>query len=112
MKDLGYLQYFLGIETTYSPGGYLLFQLKYVADILERARLTNNKTVDTLINVNARYSSSDSLPLTDLTLYCTIVESLVYLTITRPDIAYIVNQFVTSSTTVHWATVLRILLYL
>jgi len=40
---------------------------------------------------------------------------LVYLTITRPDIAYvvhIVSQFVTSPTTIHWAVVLRILRYL
>jgi hypothetical protein len=40
---------------------------------------------------------------------------LVYLTITRPDIAYVVHvvsQFVASPTTVHWAAVLRILRYL
>ena len=59
IKNLGYLQYFIGIEVAYSSRGYLLSQLKYVADILERARLTDNKTVDTPIEVNARYSSSN-----------------------------------------------------
>jgi len=73
MKDLGSLQYFLGIEVAYSPRGYLLSQSKYVTDILEQARLTNNKIVDTPIKVNARYSSSDGLPLTYSTLYHTIV---------------------------------------
>ncbi|KAL5558649.1 hypothetical protein UlMin_034860 [Ulmus minor] len=81
MKDLGSLRYFLDIEVAYSPKGYLLSQSKYAADILEWARLTDNKI----------YSSSDGLPLSNPTLYCTIVGSLVYLTITRPDITYVVH---------------------
>jgi len=71
--------------------------------------------VDTPIEVNTRYSSSDDLPLIDPTLYRTIVRSLIYLIITRPDIAYdvhVVSQFVASPTTVHWAAVLRVLRYL
>jgi hypothetical protein len=91
MKNLGYLQYFLGIEVAYSPRGYLLSQSKYVANILEQARLTNNKTIDTLIEVNTRYSSSNGLPLSGSTLYRTIIRSLVYLIITRPYIAYVVH---------------------
>jgi hypothetical protein len=67
MKDLGYLRYFLSIEVAYSPKGYLLSLSKYVANILQQARLTDNKTIDTLIKVNARYSSSDGLHLTDPT---------------------------------------------
>jgi hypothetical protein len=88
----------LGIEVASSSRGYLLSQLKYVADIFEWARLTNNKTTDTLVEVNARYSS-DGLPLTYPTLYHNIIRSLIYLTITRPDITYdvhIVSQFVSS----------------
>jgi hypothetical protein len=112
MKDLSYLRYFLGIEVAYSPRSYLLSQSKYVADILERARLTDNKTVDTPIEVNARYFSSDGLPLIYPTLYRIIVRSLIYLTITRPDkeyVVHVVSQFVASHTIVHWVAIFRIL---
>ena len=114
MNDLGPLQYFLGIKVVYSPRGYFLSQSKYVVDILKGARLTDNKTVDTPIAVNAKHSSSDGMPLSDPTLYHAIVRSLVYLTITHPDIAYVVHvvsQFVASPTTVHWVVILHILRY-
>lgn len=65
--------------------------------------------------MNARYTNTDGVLLDDPTLYRTIVGSLVYLIITRPDIAdavHIVSQFVSSPTTVHWAAVMRILRYL
>ena len=49
MKDLSPLQYFFVFEVAYSLRGYLLSHSKYVEDILELARLTNNKTIDTPI---------------------------------------------------------------
>lgn len=104
MKDLGSLLYFLGIEVASSPRGHLLLQFKYIVDILDRAHLTDTKTVDTLPDVNVQYSSSYGNPLSDPTLYRTIIGNLVYLTITHPNIAYvvhIVSQFVVSPTTIH-----------
>jgi hypothetical protein len=92
MKNLGSLWYFLDIEVA------------YWSDIHERARLTDNKTIDTLFEVNVKYSSSDGLPLSNPNLYRTIVGSLVYLHITHLTIAYVihvVNQFVASPTTIH-----------
>ncbi|XP_047315071.1 uncharacterized mitochondrial protein AtMg00810-like [Impatiens glandulifera] len=115
IKDLGMLCYFLGIKVAYSPKGYLLSQSKYIADLFERARLTDNRIVDTPLETNAKYFMSDGTPLEDSCLYRIVVGSLIYLTITRPDIAlvvHVVNQFVIAPTRVHWAVVLRILKYL
>jgi len=41
MKDLGFLRYFLDIEAAYSSYGYLLSQQKYIADLLDRASLSD-----------------------------------------------------------------------
>ncbi|XP_021995666.1 secreted RxLR effector protein 161-like [Helianthus annuus] len=86
-----------------------------MSDLFKRARLSDNRTVDTPLETNARYSPTDGVPLSYLSLYRTIVGSLVYLTVTRPDIAHVVHvlsQFVTAPTSVHWGAVLRILRYL
>ncbi|XP_047335457.1 uncharacterized mitochondrial protein AtMg00810-like [Impatiens glandulifera] len=115
MKDLGMLQYFLGIKVAYSPKGYLLSQFKYIVDLFEHVRLTDNRIVDTPLETNARYSSSDGTPLEDSGIYRTIVSNLVYFTVTCLDIAHavhVVSQFITSPITVHWVVVLCILMYL
>lgn len=113
-KDLGTLRYFLGVEVAYSPISYLLSQSKYITNILEQTRLSDTRAVDSLLELSVKYAYSDGIILPDHT-YRTLVGSLVYLTITRPDIAYVVHvvrQFIVSPTIVHWTTVLRILRYL
>lgn len=87
MKDLGPLGYFLGIEVAHSPKGYLLPRSKQISDVLEQARLADNKIADASIEVNAKFTPSDGMPLPDRTLYRTIVGCSVYLTITLLDIA-------------------------
>ncbi|GJW58994.1 retrovirus-related pol polyprotein from transposon TNT 1-94 [Tanacetum coccineum] len=68
MKDLGLLHYFLGIEVASSS--------------------KDNKIANIPIDVKAKYTPTDGDPLPDPSLYRTMVGSLVYLTVTRPDIAY------------------------
>ncbi|GJR33249.1 retrovirus-related pol polyprotein from transposon TNT 1-94 [Tanacetum coccineum] len=112
MKDLGLLHYFLGIKVASSPKGYLLSQSKYICDLLDRV---DKMVEDIPIDAKAKYTPTDVDPLPDPSLYRTIVGSLIYLTVTHPDISYaihIVSQFVLAPTTVHWAAVLHILRYL
>ena len=53
MKDLGHLNYFLGLEITHSTDGLYITQAKYASDLLSRVGLTNSKIVDTPVELNA-----------------------------------------------------------
>lgn len=115
MKDLGHLNYFLGLEVSSHSDGYTLSQAKYASDLLSRAGITDTKTVSTPLEPNVKLDLFDGTPLPDATLYRQLVGSLVYLTVTRPDIAYavhIVSQFMSAPRSTHFAAVLRILRYI
>ncbi|XP_028080428.1 uncharacterized protein LOC114282007 [Camellia sinensis] len=115
MKDLGALSYFIGLEISQDSSGYFFTQAKYASDLLARTSLTDYKTVTTPIDPQTRFTPLDGPLLLDATLYRQLVGSLVYLTVTRPDIAcavHIVNQFMTAPCSPHYATLVRILRYL
>uniref|UniRef100_A0A2N9HVC5 CCHC-type domain-containing protein n=1 Tax=Fagus sylvatica TaxID=28930 RepID=A0A2N9HVC5_FAGSY len=115
MKDLGHLSYFLGLEVSSDSTGYYISQAKYASDLLSRASLTDTKVVSTPLEMNARLTPLDGTPLSDTTLYCQLVGSLVYLTITRPDIAHavhLVSQFLSAPHSTHYAAVIHILRYI
>ena len=115
MKDLGPLNYFLGLEVSSSTDGYYLTQAKYTSDLISRASINDSKIVDTPIEYNCHLNSHDSESLSDATLDRQLVGSLIYLTITRPDISYavhVVNQFMAAPRSPHYAVVLKILRYL
>ncbi|KAF5934861.1 hypothetical protein HYC85_025990 [Camellia sinensis] len=59
--------------------------------LLNRAGLTDTKVSDTPIELNVKLNSTDGVPLDDPTLYRELVGCLVYLTVTRPDLAYAVH---------------------
>ena len=63
MKDLGHLNYFLGLEITHSTDGLYLTQAKYASELLSRAGLTDSKTVDTPVEFNAHLTLSGGKPL-------------------------------------------------
>uniref|UniRef100_A0A2N9EUD9 Reverse transcriptase Ty1/copia-type domain-containing protein n=1 Tax=Fagus sylvatica TaxID=28930 RepID=A0A2N9EUD9_FAGSY len=65
--------------------------------------------------MNACLTPLDGTPLSDATLYRHLVGSLVYLTVTRPDIAHavhLVSQFLSAPHSTHYAAVLHILRYI
>ena len=91
MKDLGPLNYFLGLEVSSFVDGYYLTQAKYISDMISRASITDSKIVDTPIEYNCRLNSHNGKSLSDAILYRQLVGSLIYITVTRPDISYAVH---------------------
>ncbi|CAL8137985.1 unnamed protein product [Prunus armeniaca] len=115
MKDLGPAHYFLGMELAHTSSSLSLTQTKYVVDLLKCANMREAKTVPTSAVSRLRLSLSDGDPLSNPTEYFSIVGALQYLTLTRPNIAFVVNhicQFIHQSTTIYWLDVKRILRYL
>ncbi|GJT21183.1 ribonuclease H-like domain-containing protein [Tanacetum coccineum] len=91
MTDLGSLNYFLGISVTRDSSGIFLSQKKYAAEILERAGMVHCNSSRTPIDTESKLGVSGDI-VYDPTLYRSLAGSLQYLTFTRPDISYAVQQ--------------------
>ncbi|CAN6579818.1 unnamed protein product [Malus baccata var. baccata] len=115
MKDLGGLKYFLGIEVARSREGIYLSWRKYVLDLLTKTGMLACKPADTLIVQNHDLGIyQDQIPI-NKERYQQLVGRLIYLSLTRPDIAYavsVVSQFMHAPSEDHMAAVIRILSYL
>nr|GEW03957.1 putative ribonuclease H-like domain-containing protein [Tanacetum cinerariifolium] len=115
MKDLGRLKYFLGIEVLRSKQGIFICQKKYVLDLLAETGMIDCKPVDTPMMVNQKLYMEEKAKLADKGRYQWIVGKLIYLSHTRPDIAYavgVVSQFMHQPQISHMKAVLRIIRYL
>jgi transposase InsO family protein len=115
MKNLGNLRYFLGIEVARNKDTIFLSQRKYILDLLAEVGLLECKPVETPFIQNQRLRTDlDQTPV-DREKYQRLVGKLIYLSHTRPDIAYAVNvvsQFMHSPKEEHMEAVMRILRYL
>ncbi|KAM6582190.1 hypothetical protein CsatB_009192 [Cannabis sativa] len=115
LKDLGPLNYFLGIEVFRDNTGIYLSQGKYIAELLQKVELTNLKPSPMPMVAGKPLSLSDGEPLNSPTAYRSIIGALQYLSHTRPDISFAVNklsQILKAPTTAHWNATKRVLRYL
>nr|GEZ81622.1 ribonuclease H-like domain-containing protein [Tanacetum cinerariifolium] len=91
MTDPVPLNYFLGISATRTTSGIFLSLTKYATDILERAQMLNYDPCRTPVDTEKKLGPKGS-SVTDPTLYHNLVGALQYLTFTRPDLSYAVQQ--------------------
>jgi hypothetical protein len=117
LKDLGTLEYFLGVQVMKQGDGIVLCQEKYATDLLDKVGMRNCKPVVTPLSTSEKLSVEGGTRLgeKDSVRYRSIVGALQYITLTRPDLSFSVNkvcQFLHAPTTLHWIAVKRILWYL
>jgi hypothetical protein len=92
MKDLGPIHHFLGITVERRPDKLFLHQRTYTLGILKRAVMTDCKPRSTPVDLKAKLTADSGPPVQDPSHFQSIVGTLQYLTFTRPDIAYAVQQ--------------------
>ena len=114
MKDLGSLTYFLGLQVHHSPSSISLNQHKYASDLVATTGLQGATSVDTPMELNVKLRKEEGDLLVDPSLFRKLVGSLVYLTITKPEISFVVqqvSQFLQTPLHLHLVVVRRIVRY-
>jgi hypothetical protein len=115
VKDLGSLNFFLGIEAHRSSDSLHLSQAKYIAYLLHRTRMLGAKPAASPCSSGSKLSKFDGTLLPDPTEYRQVVGALLYCTLSRPEIAFFVNQLcqhMHNPSSTHWSAAKRVLRYL
>ncbi|MCO5602627.1 hypothetical protein L7F22_056761 [Adiantum nelumboides] len=111
MKDLGELHYILGIEMILNEDGMWLSQKNYGLDnMLMKYGMADCKPISTPLKLRI----DEGELLNDATMYRRIVGSLIYMTISRPNLSYVVglvSQFMQLPRKPHLDAVRRIMKY-
>ncbi|GJV33707.1 putative reverse transcriptase domain-containing protein [Tanacetum coccineum] len=113
MTDLGALNYFLGISVVRHSTGLFLSQRKYALQLLERAHMVNCNPSRTPVDTESKLGPN-GVPVQDPTMYRSLAGGLQYLTFTRPDLSYAVQQiclYMHDPREPHLAALKRILRY-
>lgn len=98
-----------------SSSGLFLCQRKYTLDIISEVGLLGAKPAGFPIEQNHKLGLASGHALSDPDAYRRLVGRLIYLAVTRPDLAYsvhILSQFMQDPQTEHWDTALRVVQYL
>jgi hypothetical protein len=113
MSMIGELNYFLG-QVKQTTEGIFISQSKYVKDLVKRFSLDGKSHARTPMSTSFKICTNLTGKQVDPTLYRSMIESLLYLTTSRPDIAFSVGfcaRFQANPKESHLTTVKRIIRY-
>ncbi|XP_068340360.1 uncharacterized mitochondrial protein AtMg00810-like [Pyrus communis] len=115
MIDLGMLYHFLGIRVMQTESSTFIHQKKYATSLLKKFLLQDCKPVSIPLVPSDKLRKYDESEAANEAWFRKIVESLMYLTVARPDIMYtfcLLARFMHYPTNKHYKTAKRVLRYI
>lgn len=122
LKSLGQPSYMIGMHIMYKPNAIMISQERYLEDVGKKFQqdLVKIKPTKTPMKANVHMmiggtTQQNSSPTIDVTKYRSLVGSLMYAVVTRPDIAAPVSmcaRFLSQPTEAHYKQALGVLKYL
>jgi hypothetical protein len=115
MSMMGEFQFFLGLQIKQVKEGTFVHQAKYTKDILKKFKMEDLKPLSTPMSTTTALDVDEDGEPVDQKEYQSMIDSLLYLTATRPDIQFSVclcTRFQVSPRTSHRQAVKRIFMYL
>jgi hypothetical protein len=91
MSMMEELTFFLGIQVKHTKQGSFVHQAKYTKDLMKRFIMAELKPVSTLMSSTASLGPDEDGEAIDQRKYMSIIGSLLYFTVTRPDIQFTVG---------------------
>ncbi|KAJ9542982.1 hypothetical protein OSB04_029488 [Centaurea solstitialis] len=91
MTDLGKMKFFLGVEVSQNSEGISLCQSRYANEVLRRFEMWEANDVKNPILPDTNLMKLTSGKDVNNTKYMSLIGSLMYLTVTRPDLMYVVR---------------------
>jgi hypothetical protein len=90
MSIMRELTFFLSIQAKQTKQGTFVHQAKYMKDMMKKFNMAELKPVSTPMSMATLLDLDENGELTDQREYMSMIGSLLYLTVTRPDIQFIV----------------------
>ena len=92
MSDLGLLNQFLGLEIEQNIDGIMVSHSKYISDLLVKFNIAECRPTPFPFLSGISLEEGKSTPPMDCTIYRQLIGSFIYLTHSRPDICYAMND--------------------
>jgi hypothetical protein len=115
MSMMGQLTFFLGVQVMQMKQGTFVHQAKYTKDLMKKFNITERKPVSTPMSTTTSLDPDENDEAANQREYSSMIGSLLYLTVTWPDIQFAVclcARFQASPRSSHRTVVQRIFRYL